>query len=123
MNKLHSAVCVFGLAALVAVPTFAEPQATPRDSSLGYEIDVQAYVAPVTVKNKLPHYSRELQYLGIQGDVVLTEAEMRRMEKKNLRRALQQARWKIYGSGGAAELLGIKPTTLVSRIRKLGLKR
>jgi len=46
-----------------------------------------------------------------------------RLEKENLRRALRQTRWKIYGPDGAAELLGVKPTTLVSRIKKLGLER
>ncbi len=54
---------------------------------------------------------------------VVPEAEMRRREKANLRAALEQANWKISGAGGAAELLGIKPTTLTSRIKKLGLKR
>jgi len=54
---------------------------------------------------------------------VLTEAEMRRHEKENLGRALRQTRWRIYGPEGAAELLGVKPTTLVSRIKKLGIKR
>jgi transcriptional regulator with GAF, ATPase, and Fis domain len=56
-------------------------------------------------------------------DQVLTEAEMRRLEKENLRRALRQARWKVYGPDGAAERLGVKPTTLVSRMKKLGLER
>jgi len=56
-------------------------------------------------------------------DRVLTEAEMRRHEKENLGRALRQTRWRIYGPEGAAELLGVKPTTLVSRIKKLGIKR
>ena len=31
--------------------------------------------------------------------------------------------WKIKGVNGAAELLGVKPTTLISRIEKMGLKR
>ena len=58
------------------------------------------------------------------GDIPpLTEVEVRRIEAENLRRALRQTRWKIYGPDGAAELLGVKPTTLVSRIKKLGLKR
>jgi transcriptional regulator with GAF, ATPase, and Fis domain len=57
-----------------------------------------------------------------QEDAVLTEAELRRREKENLRRALRQTHWKIYGPEGAAELLGVKPTTLVSRIKKLGLE-
>jgi transcriptional regulator with GAF, ATPase, and Fis domain len=37
--------------------------------------------------------------------------------------ALTRTDWKIHGPGGTAELLGVKPTTLISRIKKLGLKR
>jgi transcriptional regulator with GAF, ATPase, and Fis domain len=37
--------------------------------------------------------------------------------------ALNKSDWKIRGAGGAAELLGVKPTTLISRIKKNGLKR
>jgi len=54
---------------------------------------------------------------------VLTEAEMREHVRRNVLAALAKARWKIHGSGGAAQLLGIKPTTLTSRIKKLGLRR
>ena len=54
---------------------------------------------------------------------VFTEAEIRDLEKRNATAALAKARWKIHGPGGAAELLGLKPTTLISRIKKLGLKR
>jgi len=54
---------------------------------------------------------------------VLPQAEMRRIERENLVNALEQSGWKIYGSGGAAERLGIKPTTLVSRMKKMGIKR
>jgi PAS domain S-box-containing protein len=54
---------------------------------------------------------------------VIPEAEMQRLERDNLLAALQRTKWRIYGPGGAAELLGIKPTTLLSRIRKMGLKK
>jgi transcriptional regulator with GAF, ATPase, and Fis domain len=54
---------------------------------------------------------------------VLSEAEMRAWERRNTLAALREAKWKINGPGGAAELLGIKPTTLISRIQKMGLKR
>ncbi|MGP8200504.1 MAG: hypothetical protein ACLQU4_13490 [Limisphaerales bacterium] len=37
--------------------------------------------------------------------------------------ALRKTNWKIKGADGAAELLGLKPTTLVTRIKKMGLKR
>jgi DNA-binding NtrC family response regulator len=53
----------------------------------------------------------------------LTEVEMRRRERENLFTVLQKAAWKIKGVDGAAELLGVKPTTLIARIEKMGLKR
>ena len=55
--------------------------------------------------------------------VVLSEAEMRSFERRNTLAALHQTKWKIHGPNGAAELMGIKPTTLISRIQKLGLRR
>jgi transcriptional regulator with GAF, ATPase, and Fis domain len=53
----------------------------------------------------------------------LTEVEMRRRERENLFAVLRKTGWKIKGVDGAAELLGVKPTTLISRIEKMGLKR
>jgi len=54
---------------------------------------------------------------------ILTEVEFRQRQRDNILRALTLAGRKIHGEGGAAELLDIKPTTLISRIKKLGLKR
>jgi transcriptional regulator with GAF, ATPase, and Fis domain len=54
-------------------------------------------------------------------DRVLTDAEVRRLEADNIRAALRRTSGKVSGSGGAAELLGIKPTTLASRIKSLGV--
>ena len=53
----------------------------------------------------------------------LTETEMRRYERDNLASVLGKTDWKIKGANGAAELLGVKPGTLTSRIKKMGLKR
>jgi DNA-binding NtrC family response regulator len=53
----------------------------------------------------------------------LTESELRRRERENLFAVLQKAGWRIKGVDGAAELLGVKPTTLMSRIEKMGLRR
>jgi transcriptional regulator with GAF, ATPase, and Fis domain len=36
---------------------------------------------------------------------------------------LDQVRWRIRGEGGAAQRLGLKPSTLESRISRLGIKR
>ena len=53
----------------------------------------------------------------------LTEVELQRFERDNLLRALEAANWKISGPDSAAELLGVKPTTLLSRMDKWGLKK
>ena len=53
---------------------------------------------------------------------ILCEAQMRQQERENIAAALRRTRGKIYGEDGAAKLLGIKPTTLLSRLTKLGLK-
>ena len=56
-------------------------------------------------------------------DRVLTIAELQEFEKNNILSALKTCRWKIAGDDGAAKLLGIKPSTLTSRISSLGLKK
>ena len=48
---------------------------------------------------------------------------MRQRERENMHAALVKSGWRIHGEGGAAELLGLKPTTLISRMKKMGLKR
>jgi len=52
-----------------------------------------------------------------------TESEMQQRGRENLLAVLKKSGWKIKGADGAAELLGVKPTTLLSRIKKMGLKR
>ena len=54
---------------------------------------------------------------------ILTDPELRRRERANIVAALTKSGWRIHGPGGAAELLSINPSTLVSRVRKLGLKK
>ncbi len=54
---------------------------------------------------------------------IFTEAEMQRRERENLLAVLEKTGWKIKGPDGAAELIGLKPTTLLSRMKKMGLKR
>ncbi len=51
----------------------------------------------------------------------LTRDELKRQERESLRAALQASAGKVFGPGGAAELLGMKPTTLASRIKALKL--
>ncbi|TWU04790.1 sigma-54-dependent Fis family transcriptional regulator [Stieleria varia] len=58
----------------------------------------------------------------VLADKVLTDREVRSFEKENICRALEATGGKVYGKGGAAEVLGLKPTTLLSRIRALGIR-
>jgi DNA-binding NtrC family response regulator len=53
----------------------------------------------------------------------LTEAELQRRERDNLIAVLEKAHWKVKGRDGAAELLGVNPTTFLARMKKWGLKR
>jgi len=50
-------------------------------------------------------------------ETILTDRELRERERANLIKALQRTDGRIYGAGGAAELLGLNPTTLASRLR------
>ena len=52
---------------------------------------------------------------------IMTSAEMRDHERANILAALQACGGKVFGPGGAAEMLDIKPTTLASRIKALGI--
>jgi two-component system response regulator HydG len=44
-------------------------------------------------------------------------------ERDHILFALEQCNWRIYGEGGAAELLELHPSTLNSRIKKLGIEK
>jgi formate hydrogenlyase transcriptional activator len=54
---------------------------------------------------------------------ILTAAELKRRERENLTTALARTGGKIFGPTGAAALLGMKPTTVISRLKALGLER
>jgi transcriptional regulator with GAF, ATPase, and Fis domain len=57
------------------------------------------------------------------GEAVLTDKQIKELQKANLIKALKQTKWRVSGAGGAAELLGVRPTTLADRIRSYGIKR
>jgi len=61
--------------------------------------------------------------IAVANDEILTESDMRDLHKNNVVRALRRSNWKVSGAGGAAELLGIRPTTLADRIRTMKIKK
>jgi PAS domain S-box-containing protein len=54
---------------------------------------------------------------------VRTAKELEELERANLMAALETTGWRVAGETGAAQLLGVKPTTLSSRIKALGIER
>ena len=64
-------------------------------------------------------------------DVEATEAAplahvrstLEEVERRHILRTLEEVNWKVSGDGGAAEALGLNPSTLRARMRKLGIKR
>ncbi len=45
------------------------------------------------------------------------------IESDHIKKVLKKSNWKIRGRNGAAEILGLKPTTLEARIKKLKINR
>ena len=56
-------------------------------------------------------------------DQPLTYAQLQDVETQNVLAVLEATNWKVAGPDGAAERLGIKPTTLASRMKAMGLRR
>ncbi len=63
--------------------------------------------------------SQPVGEISENGGVLTLEA----CERRHIEQVLEQVAWKISGTGGAAELLGLRPTTLEARMKKLGLTR
>jgi len=54
---------------------------------------------------------------------VRTARELEELERSNIIAALKAAEWRVAGEKGAAQLLGVKPTTLSSRMKALNIER
>jgi len=48
---------------------------------------------------------------------------LEKVERSHIIRALGETNWVIHGKKGAAEILGINPSTLRSRMNKLRIKK
>jgi PAS domain S-box-containing protein len=60
---------------------------------------------------------------SIERVALLTHDELKRQEREAIVAALKQTNGKVFGPGGAAELLGLKPSTLASRISSMRINR
>ncbi len=53
----------------------------------------------------------------------ITNRTLADVERKHIIKVLKQTAWRVSGKNGAAEILGLKPTTLDARMKKLGIQR
>jgi transcriptional regulator with GAF, ATPase, and Fis domain len=70
-------------------------------------------IQPTSAEDQSP----QAELLKNPGAEVMTEAQMRELQKANIVAALKQSNWRVSGPNGAANILDIKPTTLADRIR------
>lgn len=54
---------------------------------------------------------------------IMSEEDLKEIETANIRAALERTEWTVAGENGAAKLLGMKPTTLYSKIKALGIQK
>ncbi|MCF6150524.1 MAG: sigma 54-interacting transcriptional regulator [Candidatus Kuenenia sp.] len=71
---------------------------------------------------KLPQLSHSIKPTKEPREI-MTNDELKSLEKENILAALIKTNWKISGEGGAAELLGMKSTTLSSKIKAFGIHK
>ena len=67
-----------------------------------------------SLRLRLPH---------LPSDEISTKGNLEDVERRHILEVLKQTEWRIAGKGGAAEILGMKRTTLLSKMKKLGIRR
>jgi PAS domain S-box-containing protein len=77
----------------------------------------------LSLPDKLSDHRDSAQAVAAVGTEVLTEKQMRDLQKRNIVAALKQTNWQVSGESGAAALLGTRPTTLSDRIKAFGIRR
>jgi formate hydrogenlyase transcriptional activator len=65
----------------------------------------------------------QLEFEEARGSVTNEVRTLEEIERRHIIDVMEETGWRVRGKDGAAEILGIKPTTLESRMQKLGIKR
>ena len=71
----------------------------------------------------LPAGSPPASSLEPTQQTIRTAKELEALERANILRALDAAKWKVSGERGAAKLLGMNPSTLSSRMKALNIEK
>lgn len=75
-----------------------------------------------TLELEIPYLS-EFMGKDASKNELIPAATLEEVQKKHILQILNQTAWRVRGEGGAAEKLGLKPTTLESKMKKLGISR
>ncbi len=65
----------------------------------------------------------KVQIPGISDSGTHQKLTLETIERRHIFEILEKTEWRVSGRNGAAEILGLKPTTLEARMKKLGIKR
>ena len=76
-----------------------------------------------TLHIELPRLPKQSHQGAHHHSASLSFETLEELERSYIRQVLGQTNWKIAGNGGAAQILGLNPSTLRSRMQKLGLQR
>lgn len=127
------------------IPLLVQYFVRKHAASLGKKIDrIPERMMAALQRYQWPGNIRELEHV-IERAVILTEDSelepiewltsstskagngrtmtLEEMERQHIRDVLEQANWRVSGDKGAAAILGLKPTTLEARMKKLGISR
>lgn len=77
----------------------------------------------LTSKNEIAEFEILKDFPLAKKEADTTILSMEEMEREHIMNALKMCNGKVYGAGGAAELLKISPSTLFSKIKKLQIKQ
>jgi transcriptional regulator with GAF, ATPase, and Fis domain len=84
----------------------------------GAFLDGTARPSPPAVESLAKPISAPVVPLTATGGSALED-----VERQHIVTVLQKAKWRIEGNDGAAKILNLEPSTLRSRMKKLGIKR
>ena len=85
--------------------------------------ELQNVIERAVILARSPVVDIEPQFLTTSTEPQDPSPNLTEMERRHIARVLETTHWRIYGPQGAASLLGMNPSTLRSRLKKLGLTR
>lgn len=85
---------------------------TARKGRINFNQVLPSQVSSATIKNDIP-----------SDNSVKSIQQLNRLERDNLLLALEKSGWRVSGPNGAAQLIGLPPSTFQSRMKAFGIKR